>query len=300
MLQNPRAGILSMIALETGDNTPEKWVPRDAASYVTARWRFQPFYLRLASIVDQFRGEGAFDQMVNGRVSERLGVDFKSKIIDNLAGRLSLVTYYERPVTLQSRKQVLAIELNDEADAKQTLDTILARFPGITVKRQAGDVSYYAFVIPAFDQMPEEERPMSPFIAIMDKHLFVGTSTKMLEQIVLTSQGDAEQLASSREYQRVLDTLGQETEGVRPVVFMMARPDLDLQFWYDLLMSDRVRSQIDEAAAGNEVIERFAKILRDGSVPPFEVFKKYLAPSGGILYDTDNGYHGISFQLRGE
>jgi hypothetical protein len=28
------------------------------------------------------------------------------------------------------------------------------------------------------------------------------------------------------------------------------------------------------------------------------VLKPYMAPGGGIIYDTDTGYHGISFTLR--
>ena len=130
--------------------------------------------------------------------------------------------------------------------------------------------------------------------------LFIGTSTKLFEQMVFTFQGDAPRLAGSTEYDRVAATLSKETVGLRPAIFLMSRPDLDIQFWYDLLTSDKTRAQIDEAAAGNETLERFAKILREGGLPPFATFKKYLAPGGGILYDTDNGFHGITFSLRGE
>jgi hypothetical protein len=275
-------------------------VPRDSASYLTARWKFPAFYSRLAGIVDQFQGEGSFDRLVAGRVSERLGLDFKTQIIDNLAGRVTMITGYDRPITFQSRRQVVGIELVDEGVGKKSLDAILAKYPGITETRHAGPVPYYAFKIPNMDQLPEEQRPVAPFVAIMDKHLFVGTSTKMFEQMVFASQGQVERMAGSSEYDRVASVLTKETAGLRPAVFLMSRPDIDIQFWYELLMADSTRAAIDQAAAENETIERFAKILREGGLPPFEVFKKYLAPGGSILYDTNNGYHGISFSLRGE
>ena len=35
-------------------------------------------------------------------------------------------------------------------------------------------------------------------------------------------------------------------------------------------------------------------------LPPFEALQQYMGSGGGILYDTDSGYHGISFSLRNE
>jgi hypothetical protein len=43
-----------------------------------------------------------------------------------------------------------------------------------------------------------------------------------------------------------------------------------------------------------------AELLEQNKLPPFEVLAPYFAPGGGILYDTENGYHGISFSLRNE
>jgi hypothetical protein len=300
LLQNPRAGILSMIAFDTGDNAPEAWVPLDTASYITGRWKFDSFYARLASIVDQFRGEGAFNELVNGRVSQELGIDFKAKIVDNLAGRVTMVVGYDKPANIQSRKQVLAIEVVDEGVATEAIEKILSRDPNISEKRHAGPVPYYVFKRTGFENLPEDQRPMEPFVAVMDKHIFVGTSTKLFEQMVFARQGDAQRLAGSKDHQRVSDVLLKETPSIRPAVFMMSRPELDFQFWYEMLTSERSRTAIEALAADNEVVERFAKILREGGLPPFDVFKKYLAPSGGILYDTDNGFHGISFSLREE
>jgi hypothetical protein len=134
----------------------------------------------------------------------------------------------------------------------------------------------------------------------MDQHLFLGLSTQLFEQMVAARQGQIERLADSKDYERFAGTLSKETAGVRPALMVMTRPELDWHFWYDLLTSDETRAAIDQAASSNETIERFAKILRQGGLPPFDVLKKYLAPGGGILYDTDNGFHGIMFSLREE
>ncbi len=48
LLENPRSGVLKMIALESGDVTPEPWVPADVATYMTVHWDVQKTYISLA------------------------------------------------------------------------------------------------------------------------------------------------------------------------------------------------------------------------------------------------------------
>ena len=53
------------------------------------------------------------------------------------------------------------------------------------------------------------------------------------------------------------------------------------------------RLDVDELIA-------LADAMEQDKLPPFDVLLPYMSPGGGILYDTDTGYHGISFQLRSE
>jgi len=300
LLQNPRAGILSMLAFETGDHTPQPWVPYETETYMTGRWNFKSFFARLASIVDSFRGEGFFERAVGGPVSQQLGIDFKTQIIDNLAGRVTLVTGFEQPIRLQGRGTILAVEVVDEASAQQTLQTIMNVAPNTFERKQFGRATYYAVKMPGFERMSDDERPMNPFFAILDKHLFVGSSINVFERIVSAGQGEIPRLADSQDYARVRDTLTTTAPGARPAVLMLNRPDLSWKFWYEMLQHESTRELIEQAAADNETVNRFAAILREGGLPPFEVLKKYLAPGGGILYDTDSGFHGVTFSLRNE
>jgi hypothetical protein len=298
LLNNPRTGILSMLAFQAGDYTPQAWVPAEIETYITGRWSFESFYNRLRSIVDGFQGEGAFDREVGGSLNRDLGIDLKSQIVDNLAGRVTLVAGFETPVRLQGRHNILAIELNDEAGAQQVLDAIINRGnPDRFERRQFGQATYYAIKSP-FDEMPAEQRPFNPFVGVFDKHFFAGTSTNLFEKLVAARQGETPRLADSDEYSRVAGTFSDATAGVPPAIVVVQRPEMSWKFWYELLQQQSTRDFIEQAAADNEIVERFAAILRDGALPPFEVIKKYVAPSGGVLYDTDNGFHGITFSLR--
>lgn len=300
LLQNPRAGVLSMIAFGAGDTKPQNWVPLDVTGYTTLHWDFQTFYKRLAAIVDRFQGEGAFDEIIADGPARELGIDFKTEIVDNLAGRVTLIQAVQKPYTLQSGRMVFALEVVDEAAANQVLQKFMNRAGDQARKRQFGPVSYYALAVPGPDQIPEEQRPMQPFFAVMDKHFFVGTSYKVFEEMIAARQGDAKRLVESVDYNRFTATLSEETRGMRPVIVSIARPVVTWRFYYELLKSEQVREMLDSAASDNPVMGRFAAIVREGALPPFEVLEKYFGPSGGILYDTDNGFHGISFTLRGQ
>ena len=56
----------------------------------------------------------------------------------------------------------------------------------------------------------------------------------------------------------------------------------------------------DLRAGASLILAALAETLEKNQLPPFDVLVPYFAPGGGILYDTDNGYHGISFTLRSQ
>ncbi len=58
LLENPRSGIPELVALRTGDTTPESWVPGDAAAYMTLNWDVDKTYRKLGKLVDSFLGQG--------------------------------------------------------------------------------------------------------------------------------------------------------------------------------------------------------------------------------------------------
>jgi len=81
-------------------------------------------------------------------------------------------------------------------------------------------------------------------------------------------------------------------------MFATGRFEETVRQWYGLLTSPKMREQLNENKAKNPFLAALAETLEKNQLAPFEVLAPYFAPGGGILYDTDNGYHGISFTLR--
>ena len=141
---------------------------------------------------------------------------------------------------------------------------------------------------------------MEPCVAIMDGHLFIGTSCQLFERCVAARDGTIDRLVDSEDYARTKEVLGRETAGTTPVLFSVSRYEESIRHWYELLTSEKTRELIDEHKEDNPVLSALAEALDQHKLPPFEALAPYMPPGGMILYDTDDGYHGIGFTLRNE
>jgi hypothetical protein len=299
LLDNPRAGVMQVIAFEPGDTTPEPWVFADLETYFTWNWNVRTSFNTIRSLIDRFQYAGATDKFVAEHLSEAWGINFETNVIDNFAGRFSWMIGYEKPARFRGQQSTLAFKVADQAAAETTLATILAKFPERTEERKFGDVTYHAFVI----EWPEELRddpPSTPFVAVMDGYLFLGGSCQLFEQAIAARDGTVERLADVPAYQQMLTEVEQEAPGVTPAVWMYSRPEESLRQWYDLLTSEKTKEYLAEHAEGNPFFAALSESLAANELPPFDVIARYMTPSVGVIYDTDTGFHGISFTLRDE
>jgi hypothetical protein len=299
VLENPRAGVMKVIAFEPGDTTPQPWVFANLETYMAWHWNVPASFNTIRKLVDRLQFEGATDKFVTSKISEQLGIDFETDVIDNLDGRFTWMVGYETPVRFRGQQSTIAAKLVDPAAADKTLSTVLKRFPDRFEERQFGDVMYHAFVIEWPEQFVDDP-PSNPFVAIMDDYLFFGGSCQLFEQAIAARDGTVERLADDPEYLQLVAEVQQETPGVTPAMWMYQRPVESLRQWYNLLTSDRTKEFLEERSEGNPFFASLVESLRANELPPFDVLEPYMIPSITVLYDTDTGYHGFSFGLRSE
>jgi hypothetical protein len=300
LLENPRAGVMQLPAFESGDNTPQAFVPHAVETYMGMHWDVRTSYDRLIALVDKFRYKGSMDKFVKEKVSDKIGVDLPTQVLDNLAGRFTWMVAYEKPARFRGQQHTIAAELKDDEAMKQTVKAVMEKFPDVFEERTFGNVTYHAILPPRLREMEEDERPAEPFVAIMDGYLFLGGSCKLFEQCIAARDGTVDRLVDSEDYARATEVLGRETAGLTPTMFSVSRYEETVRQWYDLLKSEKTRELINENKDDNKFLAALAATLEEHELPPFEVLAPYLAPGGAILYDTDNGYHGIGFTLRNE
>jgi hypothetical protein len=102
LLDNPRSGVMQVIALEASDGAPPAWVFADLESYFSWRWNVRTSFEVIRSLVDRFQYEGRTDKFIAESINEKQGIDFEKEIIDNAEGRFERleerkfgdITYY--------------------------------------------------------------------------------------------------------------------------------------------------------------------------------------------------------------
>jgi hypothetical protein len=134
----------------------------------------------------------------------------------------------------------------------------------------------------------------------MDSYFFIGGSCSQFERCIAARDGTVDRMADSDDYARVKEVIGRETAGAMPVLLSINRFEETVRQWYALLTSPKTRELIDENKKDNRFLAALADALDANELPPFEVLAPYFGAGGGILYDTDNGYHGIGFTLRND
>jgi hypothetical protein len=304
LLENPRSGVMLLPAFNAIDPAPQPFVPQRSETYMTWNWTVRTTYDRLIELVETYRPKGSMTKFVDDEVSAKLGIDVHTKIIDNLKGRITWIIGFETPPTLRGQQQhILAFELADEAAAEESFKTVREKYSDVFVEKHFGNVTYYAMEPSSWRKLDEDKReniPLHPFAAIMDGNFFIGTSTQRFEECIAARDGTAERMVDSADYVRTSAVIGRETTGTTPVLFSLSRPAETMRQWYGALTSEKMRELINEKKEDNEYMAALAEIMDKHQLPPFEVLLPYLAPGGGVLYDTDSGYHGISFSLRNQ
>jgi hypothetical protein len=198
LLANPRAGILQIPAFKTGETAPQPFVPLAMESCTTMNYDARTSFNRIAALVDKYRVEGSFEHFIKEKVSDQIGIDLPTEVLDNLAGRFTWIVGYQKPARMSSRQHVIAAELVDAEKMKESLKKVMEKYPDVFEERTFGNVTYHAILPPRLKEQPPEERDTEPFCAITDGYLFTGSSCQLFELCIQARDGTIARLIDSR------------------------------------------------------------------------------------------------------
>lgn len=299
MIDSPRSGVMEMIALGGGDMTPEKWVPADAATYSTLYWNAEQTYDKLSSLYDSFQTPGAFDAIVQSNVNDRIGVNLEKDILSALEGRITSVSFVQRPITADSQATLFGLRLKDSDAFEMTLDKLVAKFPQAVTSQAYGGVNYHLVTLPQNQQQaqPLGAAPPEWCFAIVEDYLLVANRPAVLERAIIAT-GGTDSLAESLEFKLIVSRTERQSGGSKPAMLSFQRPAEGFRFFYGLATSEENRARLREQAAEGGIVNSVNQALERNPLPPFEVLEQYLAPGGAILVDDETGLHYTSFTLR--
>lgn len=312
LLDSPRGGALKALTLKSGDSTPEPWVPGDAADYMTLHWDFDLTYREISKLVDSFQTEGTTAALLKQRINDPLGVDFEAELLAAMDGRVSYVSWFEKPARLNSQTHLLAIKLKDAAAFRGTFDKVLAKFESALEKESFGGVSFHRIKLPDAARRQQgnfgpngelrrgemQLRVPEPCVAILGDYFVFTGAVSLLKHCIVTQSDPEKSLASALDFKLIASKIGRQAGGNAPGMIAFNRPEEAMRMLYDLAQGDDVRKTLANQAESNPFFRSVEKAMKDNPLPPFAVISRYLAPVGGMMTNDETGFHYTAFGLK--
>jgi hypothetical protein len=237
---------------------------------------------------------------VGNRFLSLTGLDFEQDVLEQLDGRFSISTWYERPITLTSQVTLAAAKLKDGEKFKKSIDKLVQHFAGTIEQRSYSGKSYYVYTgqIGRPPREGQEQYRPQPSFCLLDNYLLVGDRPGAIEKAIVTTEDAEKSLSSDLEYKLIASSIRRQATAVQPAFVEFNRPEEQIRFFYELALSDRTRQQLEARGEGNPFLGRVGQALKDNPLPPFEVLRQYFAPGGAMLIDDESGLHYTSFTLQ--
>ena len=300
LIENPRSGVLDAIALEPTDTSPEPWVPNEVVSYTTFRWNFLRSYKAVEKLYDSIRGDGALAREIERLIQAPTGVDFAKQVLPSLDGRVTYVSWIERPITPFSQGMLIAFKLKDVTVARRALETAYSTNQGAMVRQSLSGKDYYQAGLgrESRGRPPGAPPPPQPCFGILDDYLVFANRRGLYERAIQVAGLPAESLATALEYKVVASKVGRQAGSKKPGMISFSRPEESLRFFYELAAAEQTREQIKKRAESTPFFKPLNAALEAHPLPPFEVLQRYLAPGGTVIVDDETGLHYTAFALR--
>jgi len=297
-LESPQTGVLEMLALRPGDVTPEVWVPKEVATYMTVHWDFQKSYSALVEVYDFFRQEGGWARDVEGPVADQFGVRLERDVLGALDGRITRIGWIDEGSRRQST--LLGLKVKNAKDLRTLVNKMADHAPSLFAKQKVAGVDCYKFSPPRGTENASgvTRRLPNSHLAVLGDYLLLTDSEKLLELVVATKKGESTPLGQELDFKLVASMIRRKAAGAAPSAAWFKRPEVRLRATYEMLRSDDTREAVAKLAENNKLFQAVHEAMTEHPLPSFDVLEKYFAVSGGLATSDKTGIHIVGFTYR--
>jgi len=295
LLGFPKTGLLELLAMDSGDDAPPRWVPNDVSAYTSFHWNFSDTYAHGTKLWDSFQGDGFAARTLNDRFIQALGVNLENDLLPAITGRIVDVNWFERPVRLGVGQQSLfGIQLRDPTAFAEVYHKIADHLDKQFESKFYNGVTYYRA---AGDRDKNDTKPQPCFMLLDDWVLF-STYPAILEHVLSIRGDDSNRLAAALDYKLIAGKIARQPGGDQPTMLTFERPDETWKWLYDMAASDEARGALRDRAGSNPFFTALNDGLSKNTLPPWEAVSKYLAPTGAMMVGDESGIHYMQFAIR--
>ncbi len=298
---------------------PPAWVPRMSASYSTINFEPTTVFDNLGTLVDAINGrKDIWKTTIEGWKSDPYGVhiDVRKEFVENLAGKLTVVTDFTTPITVNSERSLIAIEAKNE---KGVFDALVKWMKGENYKRiKIGEVDAWESLPPETNNdeldllsiqlggsgaKPKEEKKHEKLlpnsaVCVAHNHLMITSDVDYLKDI-LAGFPQHERLATSYDFKQVVEVMNKVDPGAYSA-WSFVRTDEELRPTYELIRQNKMpqsdtllgkllNNLLTTEAERKEGVTRKQRV--DGSkLPSFEAVRRFFGPAGRSLRSYPDGW----------
>jgi hypothetical protein len=314
---------------------PQSWAPRELASYLTLNLKLTDAFDNVGPLVDAIQEhEDAWKNSLDGWKNDPYGpqVDVRKEFIENMSGRVTLMSSYDTPISEDSERAVFAIEAKDEKALAKTLEKWMAKENGNNVKRhQIGQYVIFERVqnatsepdveVPGFtenrtgsdeksvNEKRRKERVLpNSAVTVALGHLIKASDVKYLTEI-LQGFGQRDRLASSADYKQMQEVMNNLAPGEQSA-YQFGRSDEEVRPTFDLLregkmpqsksmlgkLLNKILTTADEKKQGLPRRQR----INGANLPEFETVRRYFGPHAAAVRSDKDGWFVTSVLLNKE
>ena len=313
----PYRNAMKMLVLINGkDYTPQKWVPREIATYSTLYFDILNAFDNFGPLFDELFGAGetgAWADVLKQEKEDPNGpqIDLREEWIKFLGQRVSMVTDYELPITTESERLLFAIETTDDNAVAKALQKWMEN--DSTAKRREIDGHVIWELVE--NETPEIEGPqvslgdvpdvvpkqkhkkqqsLMPHAAatVVDGNFFIASHMDFLLKVLRSD----DPLTKDVDYQLVSETINKMNPQEK-CVRIFSRTDEEYRPTYELVRQNKMPESASMLGhllnmlfgEGKKGVVRHQKI--DGSkLPEYEVVRHYLSPAGMQVTAEKDGW----------
>ncbi len=314
---------------------PASWMPRELAAYITLNLNLTDAFDNVGPVFDAIQDhEDAWKNTLDGWKNDPYGqqVDVRKEFIANMGGRVTVISSYDTPISEDSERSVFAIEAKDEKALAKTLEKWMAKEPDV-VHHQVGQYVIYERVakenavnepevdVPGFSTVTtgsdeksvnakkRKERVLpNSAVTVALGHMMMASDVNYLTGL-LQGFGQQERLASTADYQQMLEVMNKLAPGERSG-WIFGRSDEEIRPTFDLIrdgkmpqsksmlgkLLNKVLTTEDEKKQGVPRRQR----INGANLPDFETVRRYFGPHAAVVRSDKDGWFVTSALLNKE
>lgn len=317
VIDKERQGVIKGISLKTTEATPEDWVPDDVASYQSFHWDFHNTIRAVRRVWDDIQGEGAFDEFIDTRMSEPLGIDLERDVVDALTGDFVRLTWYEpmaeptgdasrdAAAPFQRQSSVLCARLAGRERFEEVFRSVVDDLGEKLVEERYGETIVYTTQRPVEERRTEEGRrrrrrrmrnPQMSFALFRD-YLLVADRIEPIERIIDCDEKGAS-LNEFIDFQTAVSAAKNNFGGGPPMSLTFTQVTRVFEYRWSLVKSEALLDQLRSRFESNATIIEIIQAIQDHPLPAWETLAHHVAPSISVAVDGENGLHYTQYRLR--